>query len=159
MGKAIAITNKKGDCEKSFMTASLGVELICQCKKVLCIDTDNQTVNLGVTEPDRLETTLAAVISEIIGKKDFDPTAEIIRHPEGIDLMPANNDIADSEFALEPQIGRGAVLKRLLLQSIAQIQEFINRTSAIGKSIFTHDPNGRVAAAYDALAKEVFEIA
>jgi chromosome partitioning protein len=28
-------------------------------------------------------------------------------------------------------------------------------TSATGKSIFTHDPNGKVAAAYDALAREV----
>jgi chromosome partitioning protein len=28
-------------------------------------------------------------------------------------------------------------------------------TSATGRSIFTHDPNGRVAAAYDALAREV----
>ena len=96
----------------------------------------------------------------------------------------------------------------LLLQSIAQIQEFINpnlaisyilftmvdkranftkqiinmideaygkeirifkehiphsvraaETSAIGKSIFAHDPNGRVAAAYDALARGVLEVA
>ena len=32
-------------------------------------------------------------------------------------------------------------------------------TSATGKSIFTHDPSGRVAAAYDALAKGVLEVA
>jgi len=32
-------------------------------------------------------------------------------------------------------------------------------TSAIGKSIFEHDPNGRVAAAYASLAREVLEIA
>ena len=31
--------------------------------------------------------------------------------------------------------------------------------SMTGKSIFTHDPNGKVAAAYDALAKEVLEVA
>ena len=31
--------------------------------------------------------------------------------------------------------------------------------SATGKSIFSHDPNGQVAAAYDALAKGVLEIA
>jgi chromosome partitioning protein len=30
-------------------------------------------------------------------------------------------------------------------------------TSATGKSIFTHDPNGKVAAAYDALVREVLE--
>lgn len=32
-------------------------------------------------------------------------------------------------------------------------------TSATGKSIFTHDPNGKVAVAYDALVKGVLEIA
>ena len=32
-------------------------------------------------------------------------------------------------------------------------------TSATGKSIFTHDPNGRVAAAYAALTGEVLEVA
>jgi len=32
-------------------------------------------------------------------------------------------------------------------------------TSAIGKSIFEHDPKGKVATAYNALAKEVLEIA
>lgn len=32
-------------------------------------------------------------------------------------------------------------------------------TSAVGKSIFTHDPRGKVAAAYEALAKGVLEIA
>ena len=30
-------------------------------------------------------------------------------------------------------------------------------TSATGKSIFTHDPNGKVAAAYDALTRQVLE--
>jgi len=32
-------------------------------------------------------------------------------------------------------------------------------TSATGKSIFEHDPNGKVAAAYASLAREVLEIA
>ena len=31
-------------------------------------------------------------------------------------------------------------------------------TSAVGKSIFAHDPNGKVAAAYKELAKEVLKI-
>ena len=30
-------------------------------------------------------------------------------------------------------------------------------TSATGKSIFKHDPNGKVAAAYDALARDLLE--
>ena len=57
MGKTIVITNRKGGCGKSFTTASLGVGLVRQGKKVLCIDADNQhslTVSLGITEPYEL---------------------------------------------------------------------------------------------------------
>ena len=32
-------------------------------------------------------------------------------------------------------------------------------TSATGKSIFAHDPNGKVAAAYESLVREVLESA
>jgi chromosome partitioning protein len=258
MGKVLVITNRKGGCGKSFTTASLGVGLARQGKKVLCVDTDNQhslTVSMGVTEPDRLTVTLATVISDIIAEKDIDPTAGIIHHSEGADLMPANNSLTGIEHALAPLIGRETILRQyiekvkplydyilldtcptldlltinalaaatsaiipvcpkyldakgleLLLKSIAQIRKFINpsldicgilltmvdnrsnftkdiikmineaygenirifkdhiphsvraaETSATGKSIFAHDPKGRVAAAYASLAWEVLE--
>ena len=94
LGAVFVISNRKGGCGKSFTTASLGVGLARQAKKVLCIDTDNQhslTVSLGVTEPDKLPVTLKTIISDIIDENEIDPTADIIHHAEGIDLMPANN--------------------------------------------------------------------
>ena len=72
MGKILVITNRKGGCGKSFTTASLGIELAQQGKKVLCIDTDNRhslTVSMGVvSELENLTVTLATVISDIIWK-------------------------------------------------------------------------------------------
>ena len=114
MGKTIVITNRKGGCGKSVTAANLGVGLARQGKKVLLIDADNQhslTISMGVTEPDRLPITLTTVISDIIAKKDFEPTSGIIHHAEGVDLLPSNDSLT-------------------------------------GKSIFTHDPKGRVTAAY-----------
>jgi len=236
--------------------ASLGVGLARQGKKTLIIDADSQhslTVSMGISEPDKLQVSLATIMSDIINEKDIDPTTGIIRHAEGADLMPSNNSLAGMEIALAPLIGRETVLRQyiekvkplydyclidtaptldlltvnalaaadstiipvcpryldakgleLLLKSIAQIQRQINPNLAIsgilltmvdrrtnftrdiitliesayggkvrifgehiplsvraaestaqGISVFSHDPNGKVAAAYAALTREV----
>ena len=256
MGKVFVVTNRKGGCGKSFTTASLGFALARQGKKVLCIDTDNQhslTVSMGVREPDKLPVTIATVITDIISKKEIDPTAGIIQHPEGVDFMPANNSLTGIELTIAPLYGREIILRKylkkvkplydyclidtsptldiltinalaaadsaiipvtpkfldakgleLLLRSIADIREDINpsldicgilmtmvdkrtnfskeiisvieqaygeqirifkehiphsiraaESSATGKSIFAHDPNGKIASAYESLAQEL----
>jgi len=260
MGKVMVIANRKGGCGKSMTAASLGVGLARQGKKTLIIDADSQhslTVSMGVTEPDKLPVSLATVMSDIISEKDIDPTAGIIYHSEGVNLMPSKNTLAGMEIALAPLIGRETVLRQyiekvrpmydyclidtaptldlltvnalaaadstiipvcpkfldakgleLLLKSIAQIRRQINPSLAIsgilltmvdrrtnftreiislvenayggkihifgehiplsvraaestaqGVSIFTHDPNGKVAAAYAALTREVLTCA
>ena len=115
MGKVFVVSNRKGGCGKSFTTASLGVGLARQGKKVLCIDTDNQhslTISLGVKEPDKLPLTLKSIIMDIIDEKEIDPTAGIIHHSEGIDLMPANNSLTGIELALATLMGRETILRQ-----------------------------------------------
>ena len=117
LAKTLVITNRKGGCGKSFTTASLGVGLARQGKKVLCIDTDNQhslTVSMGVADPENLTVTLATVIADIIAKKDIDPTAGIIHHAEGVDLMPANNSLTGMELTLAPLMGREIILRKYI---------------------------------------------
>jgi chromosome partitioning protein len=260
MGKTIFIGARKGGVGKSFAAASLGIGLAREGKKVLVIDADSQfslTVSLGVKEPDKLPVTLATVLMGIINDRDIDPTVGIIRHAEGVDLLPANGRLTGIELALAPLIGRETVLRQftervkplydfliidtpptsdlltvnalaaadsviipvvpkfldargleLLLKSVAQIRRQINpsltidgilltmvdrrasftreiitlienayggnirifkehiprsvrasESTARGVSIFTHDPNGKVAAAYTALTREVLDCA
>jgi len=258
MGKTIFIGARKGGVGKTMTTASLGFGLARQGQKVLLINADSQhslTVALGVREPDKLGVTLARLMNDIIDDKEFEPTAGIIHHGEGVDLLPANNSLTGIELALSQVIGRETVLRQyidkvkplydyilidtapaldlltvnalatadsviipitpkfldakgleLLLKAVAQVKKQINPTLTIdgilltmvdrraahtrevtslietaygdnirifsehiprsvrvaestarGKSIFAHDPKGKVAAAYSELTREVLE--
>ncbi len=117
MGKVLAITNRKGGCGKTMTASSLGVGLARQGKRTLIIDADSQhslTVSLGITEPDKLPATLASALTAIVLETGFNPTNGIIRHTEGVDFMPANNDLAAMEITLAPLIGRETVLRQYI---------------------------------------------
>jgi chromosome partitioning protein len=256
MGKIIAASNLKGGVGKTMTAVSLGFGLARSGKRVLVCDLDPQhsaTVSFGVAEPNKLTVTAATVLQNVIADADYDPAAGLIRHTEGVDLLPANSILAGVELALVQIIGRETVLRQyldrlkpeydfiildcspsmdlltvnalaaadgviipvvpkfldakgmeLLLKSVAQIRRQINpaltiegilltmvdkrakltreitelietayggkirifgehiprsvkaaECSAQGASIFAHDPNGKVAAAYNSLADEV----
>lgn len=115
--KTIAIANRKGGVGKTQTTVNLGAGLARQGKRVLCVDTDSQhslTVSLGVKAPDKLTETIATAMLHIVSEQDFDPTAGIIRHSEGVDLLPANNTLAGLEISLAGLIGRETVLRQYL---------------------------------------------
>ena len=256
MGKTIVVAARKGGVGKTMTAVSLSVGLAREGNRTLVIDADSQhslTVSLGVKEPDKLPVTLASVMTNIINESPFDPTAGLIHHSEGVDLLPANNTLTGIELALAPLIGRETVLRQyidmvkpmydaiiidtaptldlltvnalaaagsviipvapkyldakgleLLLKAVAQVKRQINPTlsiegilltmvdrranftreiislienayggnikifsehiprsvrasesTALGVSIFNHDPNGKVAAAYRSLVREV----
>lgn len=257
--KCIAITNQKGGVGKTTTTANLGIGLAREGKRVLLVDSDPQgslSISLGYPQPDTLPVTLATILKKLILDEPVKPYEGILRHEEGIDLMPANIELSGMEVSLVNAMSRERVLKQYLdsvkhdydyvlldcmpslgmltinaltaadsviipvqaqylpakgleqlLQTVSKVRRQLNpklsidgilltmvdnRTnyakeinallrdtygtkikvfnseiphsvraaeiSAEGKSIYAHDPNGKVAGAYTALTKEVLSI-
>ena len=86
---------------------------------VMLIDADAQgslTASLGFTEPDKLEETLATVMANIINDVEMEDDYGILRHEEGIDLMPGNIELSGLEVSLVNVMSRELVMRSYIEQ-------------------------------------------
>lgn len=259
VASVVGIVNQKGGTGKTTTCVNLGIDLVHEGKKVLLVDCDPQgslTISLGHPQPDVLSVTLADLMGKAMNDEPIASGEGVLRHEEGVDLLPANISLAGVEASLVNAMSRETTLKRVLasyskdydhilldcspslgmltinalaaadriivpvqaqylsvkgveqlLSTVARVKRNINhklkidgvlltmvdnRTnnsreiaallrvtygtkirvfdaeiprsvraaeiSAEGKSIFEHDPGGKVAQAYHALTKEVLRI-
>lgn len=112
-----AVCNQKGGCAKTVTSVSFGIGLARAGKKVLLIDMDVQgslSASLGHQQPDKLEVTLADILGGIINDTLLPEGYGILRHEEGVDLIPANIELSGMEVTLVNTMSRETVLREFL---------------------------------------------
>lgn len=113
----IAIVNQKGGTGKTTTCENLGVGLAAEGKKVLLVDADPQgslTISMGWQKPDELPVTLSTLMQKAMNDQCIPPGEGVLHHAEGVDLIPANIELAGLEVALVNTMSREKMLKQVL---------------------------------------------
>ena len=117
--KVLALCSQKGGVGKTTSCVNLAVGLAREGKRVLVVDNDPQgsmTASLGYQNPDELNVTLATILMKIVNEETFDDSLGILHHEEGIDLLPANIELAGMEVSLVNFMSRELVLRQYIDQ-------------------------------------------
>ena len=115
--EVIAIANQKGGVGKTTTTFNLGVALAYAGKRVLLVDSDPQgdlTTYMGIHDPDNIPVTLSTLMERSIKDEDINSKEAILKHDEGIDLIPSNLELSSMEVSLVNAMSREFTLRNCL---------------------------------------------
>lgn len=113
MGKIIAVVNQKGGVGKTTSAVNLAAAVGQRGKSVLLVDIDpqgNATSGMGLNKRELAKSSYDVIINGTSAK-------EVIKHTEfdGVDVLPANMNLAGAELELVDSSKRESNLKNALL--------------------------------------------
>ena len=115
--EVIAIANQKGEVGKTTTTFNLEVALAHAGKRILLVDSDPQgdlTTYMGIHDLDNIPVTLSTLMERSIKDEDINSKEAILKHDEGIDLIPSNLELSSMEVSLVNAMSREFTLRNCL---------------------------------------------
>lgn len=112
MARVISVTNQKGGVGKTTTSINLAASLVKRGQRILLIDMDpqaNATVGCGIDSAETDSTVYDMLLLETTARD------AIKKSPCGVDVLPANRDLAGAQVELLNEIGRELRLKKALI--------------------------------------------
>ena len=86
--------------------------------------TEIRETSLGFKRPDEIGITLVTIMAKTINEEDIELKRAILKHEEGVDLIPGNIELSGLEVQLSNVLNRELILKEFV-DSIREEYEYI----------------------------------
>ncbi len=122
-GKKVLLVDTDPQGSLTIVASLLWLVACTACRFIFARHADI-AISMGWQQPDELPTTLSTLMQKAMNDQPIQPGEGILHHAEGVDLIPANIELAGLEVALVNSMNREKMLKQVL-ESAKREYDFI----------------------------------
>ena len=112
-GKKVLLVDADPQGSLTIVASLLWLVVCTACRFIFARHADI-AISMGWQQPDELPTTLSTLMQKAMNDQPIQPGEGILNHAEGVDLIPANIELAGLEVALVNSMNQEKMLKQVL---------------------------------------------